>query len=151
MSGRSGRWVTLAPCMFFLLMIRRPPRSTRTDTLFPYTTLFRSRAARGRGTPRRGGRRPAAGDTALRKPGERRDEHRGAAVAWLRRGVRHLPFDPAPRGADGELARRGKGQQGHRNPRRRGAARTRLPRQAVRFPRRRGAVHTFLDCARLRP
>src|SRR3546814_11857035 len=31
-------------CMFsfFFLMIRRPPRSTRTDTLFPYTTLFRS-------------------------------------------------------------------------------------------------------------
>src|SRR3546814_8163783 len=28
--------------MFFCLMIRRPPRSTRTDTLFPYTTLFRS-------------------------------------------------------------------------------------------------------------
>src|SRR3546814_4788460 len=27
---------------FFLLMIRRPPRSTRTDTLCPYTTLFRS-------------------------------------------------------------------------------------------------------------
>src|SRR3546814_226541 len=26
--------------MFFFLMIRRPPRSTRTDTLFPYTTLF---------------------------------------------------------------------------------------------------------------
>src|SRR3546814_14967336 len=26
----------------FILMIRRPPRSTRTDTLFPYTTLFRS-------------------------------------------------------------------------------------------------------------
>src|SRR3546814_18789931 len=30
-------------CFFvFCLMIRRPPRSTRTDTLFPYTTLFRS-------------------------------------------------------------------------------------------------------------
>src|SRR3546814_19720872 len=29
---------------FFFLMIRRPPRSTRTDTLFPYTTLFRSKA-----------------------------------------------------------------------------------------------------------
>src|SRR3546814_1170533 len=29
-------------CIFFFLMIRRPPRSTRTDTLFPYTTLFRS-------------------------------------------------------------------------------------------------------------
>src|SRR3546814_19936887 len=27
---------------FFFLKIRRPPRSTRTDTLFPYTTLFRS-------------------------------------------------------------------------------------------------------------
>src|SRR3546814_2983018 len=27
-------------------MIRRPPRSTRTDTLFPYTTLFRSQKAR---------------------------------------------------------------------------------------------------------
>src|SRR3546814_18180927 len=28
--------------VFFFLMIRRPPRSTRSDTLFPYTTLFRS-------------------------------------------------------------------------------------------------------------
>src|SRR3546814_18688801 len=28
--------------VFFFLMIRRPPRSTRTDTLFPYTTLFRA-------------------------------------------------------------------------------------------------------------
>src|SRR3546814_13696069 len=28
--------------IFFFLMIRQPPRSTRTDTLFPYTTLFRS-------------------------------------------------------------------------------------------------------------
>src|SRR3546814_3955275 len=28
--------------IFLFLMIRRPPRSTRTDTLFPYTTLFRS-------------------------------------------------------------------------------------------------------------
>src|SRR3546814_10576913 len=30
--------------MLFFLMIRRPPRSTRTDTLFPYTTLFRSKS-----------------------------------------------------------------------------------------------------------
>src|SRR3546814_13130054 len=40
-------------------MIRRPPRSTRTDTLFPYTTLFRSkrdRIDRGLG-PERGSRR----------------------------------------------------------------------------------------------
>src|SRR3546814_9509855 len=35
--------------LFFFLMIRRPPRSTRTDTLFPYTTLFRSRSVRGHG------------------------------------------------------------------------------------------------------
>src|SRR3546814_18697827 len=62
--------------LFFFLMIRRPPRSTRTDTLFPYTTLFRSsrqEAGRPAGTaivagaeeietaPRfeRGGERPA--------------------------------------------------------------------------------------------
>src|SRR3546814_13272296 len=38
---------------FFFLIIRRPPRSTRTDTLFPYTTLFRSLrpAGAGRASP----------------------------------------------------------------------------------------------------
>src|SRR3546814_20705920 len=35
-------FVTYYCHFFFFLMIRRPPRSTRTDTLFPYTTLFRS-------------------------------------------------------------------------------------------------------------
>src|SRR3546814_15058894 len=35
--------LSLALCF---LMIRRPPRSTRTDTLFPYTTLFRSQEQR---------------------------------------------------------------------------------------------------------
>src|SRR3546814_12353486 len=34
--------IVLLDFVFFFLMIRRPPRSTRTDTLFPYTTLFRS-------------------------------------------------------------------------------------------------------------
>src|SRR3546814_13889527 len=34
--------ITRYSISFFFLMIRRPPRSTRTDTLFPYTTLFRS-------------------------------------------------------------------------------------------------------------
>src|SRR3546814_346689 len=38
------RYVLDVLLVFFFLMIRRPPRSTRTDTLFPYTTLFRSRA-----------------------------------------------------------------------------------------------------------
>src|SRR3546814_2299980 len=45
--------VLLGVCFVFL-MIRRPPRSTRTDTLFPYTTLFRSQgllAARRRERP----------------------------------------------------------------------------------------------------
>src|SRR3546814_11772396 len=36
---------TISSLLVFFLMIRRPPRSTRTDTLFPYTTLFRSRGA----------------------------------------------------------------------------------------------------------
>src|SRR3546814_1266829 len=43
-------------------MIRRPPRSTRTDTLFPYTTLFRSRRSgkllRRKGHPRIFGKKP---------------------------------------------------------------------------------------------
>src|SRR3546814_3332008 len=57
-------------------MIRRPPRSTRTDTLFPYTTLFRSDLWRRR--HRRRGARP------------RHDPRAG----------------PAPRGAGTEVARR---------------------------------------------
>src|SRR3546814_5787719 len=50
---------------FFFIMIRVPPRSTRTDTLFPYTTLFRSEAAAGRQFQRQagaGGVGHAAGD-----------------------------------------------------------------------------------------
>src|SRR3546814_1734355 len=38
----------LSSICFVFLMIRRPPRSTRTDTLFPYTTLFRSKFSRSR-------------------------------------------------------------------------------------------------------
>src|SRR3546814_18555594 len=57
-------FVTVCYTYFFFLRIRRPPRSTRTDTLFPYTTLFRSRDLFRR-SPRSalahavGGRRPA--------------------------------------------------------------------------------------------
>src|SRR3546814_18416059 len=51
-------------------MIRRPPRSTRTDTLFPYTTLCRS--ARGRRSQARRtaarARRPASADRSLSRP-----------------------------------------------------------------------------------
>src|SRR3546814_18844282 len=39
-------------------MIRRPPRSTRTDTLFPYTTPFRSSEGRANRAPRRAWGRP---------------------------------------------------------------------------------------------
>src|SRR3546814_15017952 len=47
--------VIVSLVVFFFLMIRRPPRSTRTDTLFPYTTLFRSTASQCLGLT--GGRR----------------------------------------------------------------------------------------------
>src|SRR3546814_19420788 len=43
---------SLLSVCFFFLMIRRPPRSTRTDTLFPYTTLFRSQCSCDHGVPR---------------------------------------------------------------------------------------------------
>src|SRR3546814_15678294 len=62
---------------FFFLRIRRPPRSTRNDTLFPYTTLFRSRCglephrrAR-RSVHRRADRRPRLRGSAARKPASR--------------------------------------------------------------------------------
>src|SRR3546814_19815845 len=42
MSHRVDMISVLANRYCFFFMIRRPPRSTRTDTLFPYTTLFRS-------------------------------------------------------------------------------------------------------------
>src|SRR3546814_11834319 len=66
----------LVVALFFFLRIRRPPRSTRTDTLFPYTTLFRS-----------GARPPGAGGVGLRRvaPGAPGGENR---------------IDPAPSGVD---------------------------------------------------
>src|SRR3546814_20505085 len=75
-------------------MIRRPPRSTRTDTLFPYTTLFRSHGARrtGRG-PRRGAlagrpaRYRAAGPASLyRRPDRRADGLDRAGPSQTRKG-----------------------------------------------------------------
>src|SRR3546814_19906154 len=49
-------------------MIRPPPRSTRTDTLFPYTTLFRSER-HPRPASRRAGHRPAPAAAHARDPG----------------------------------------------------------------------------------
>src|SRR3546814_14053282 len=89
-------------------MIRRPPRSTRTDTLFPYTTLFRS------GRVVIGGGRDRAGD-----PAQPRDRHeqrvriepiagveRGAEVALVRAAIvgrrHHAYLDQSERSARGD-------------------------------------------------
>src|SRR3546814_4258499 len=56
---------------FFFLMIRRPPRSTRTDTLFPYTTLFRSRVERFTKPPDRLGTLVVEAELAIRGAGQR--------------------------------------------------------------------------------
>src|SRR3546814_4181826 len=63
-------------------MIRRPPRSTRTDTLFPYTTLFRSRARRGAGRP---GDRDPAQPPCFRRRGQRRSEEHTSELQSLMR------------------------------------------------------------------
>src|SRR6188768_4486432 len=55
---------------FFFLMIRRPPRSTRRLTLFPYTTLFRSRRPR----PGRRAADPGGVRAPLRPPRQPRSE-----------------------------------------------------------------------------
>src|SRR3546814_11429667 len=81
-------------CIFFL-MIRRPPRSTRTDTLFPYTTLFRSAAApsrpRSRGPCRRSPCRISSRRRVLRgsaptavRPIRRSEEHTSELQSLMR-------------------------------------------------------------------
>src|SRR3546814_9314117 len=60
-------------------MIRRPPRSTRTDTLFPYTTLFRS--GRIVHTPKPGWNQAFLADLAGGKPFALDTDANGAAIA----------------------------------------------------------------------
>src|SRR3546814_16903128 len=60
--------------LFFFLMIRRPPRSTRTDTLFPYTTLFRSISHTS----------VPYDDTGLVAHLDAERPHRGTAFQWFR-------------------------------------------------------------------
>src|SRR3546814_17735930 len=92
-------------CFLFFLMIRRPPRSTRTDTLFPYTTLFRSELEPRHAT----GRRELDGCGARSAPEEHPDagapRHLAAhgAATLYRGGARRLDgqaarHDPAGRG-----------------------------------------------------
>src|SRR3546814_11495566 len=78
-------------------MIRRPPRSTRTDTLFPYTTLFRSPDRRlGAGTGRKIGARRA-------QFGCRHFTHHSLSLQRARAALG--PRGPAPRlGSDSQLS-----------------------------------------------
>src|SRR3546814_11899330 len=80
-------------------MIRRPPRSTRTDTLFPYTTLFRSTRpyphadAHGPGADRQLRRAHAEAADRAAAPGRRQPRNdgegrRGAGAAGRRQGDR---------------------------------------------------------------
>src|SRR5213075_3334786 len=72
---------------FFFLMIRRPPRSTRQGTLFPYTTLFRSRGVQQAEPP------VAVPQVAARPPGrqpelaavDRKSTRLNSSHAWLPR------------------------------------------------------------------
>src|SRR3546814_12633140 len=71
---------------FFFLIIRRPPRSTRTDTLFPYTTLFRSQD---RGLP---AQRRLGSPVRIRRPGGA-GEHAVALLLHPARRSRHRDLD----------------------------------------------------------
>src|SRR3546814_2592349 len=75
-------------------MIRRPPRSTRTDTLFPYTTLFRSLVLGGQGGRRHVGDHEARVEPRLRhqegrqgahgRIGQRSEEHTSELQSLMR-------------------------------------------------------------------
>src|SRR5213594_4332708 len=76
---------------FFFLIIRRPPRSTQAFTLFPYTTLFRSRRAGGAGcdrSPSRVGCGPRRGLSLPRAP--------RCVPGWNARLHWKQPRDPQP-------------------------------------------------------
>src|SRR3546814_6404200 len=80
---------------FFFLMIRRPPGSTRTDTLFPYTTLFRSSAHRG----------VDFGSTRLRDPQAERHILIGRQMGIERVGLEHHRDAALRRWQRGDVAR----------------------------------------------
>src|SRR3546814_3503432 len=72
-------------CFVFFLVIRRPPRSNRTDTLFPYTTLFRSPAPPPDRLGRHGAPGRCAGIPRRRQDGKRRKAGRGGLSPPLAR------------------------------------------------------------------
>src|SRR3546814_6046764 len=83
-------------------MLRRPPRSTRTDTLFPYTTLFRSAIATLRSRNRR-----SAGQLPRDRLCER-IRNRIAALVLRRREAHPRPEDAASRVVERIVAARGR-------------------------------------------
>src|SRR3546814_2831030 len=86
-------------------MIRRPPRSTRTDTLFPYTTLFRSKAEQP------DDQFPQARHVVGRdQPRELRVDHLDDQTGRLGERVGGLPRDPEQPGL--RRSQQGAGQQG---------------------------------------
>src|SRR3546814_12520223 len=80
---RCDGWVHL---VCFSLMIRLPPRSTRTDTLFPYTTLFRSVRDLGVCGRRSSDRQRGAGAAPCKRRGEpaRSEEHTSELQSLMR-------------------------------------------------------------------
>src|SRR3546814_5214606 len=95
-------------------MIRRPPRSTRTDTLFPYTTLFRSLQIRDPGVGAGADEGDVDGNSLQRKPGlqahvaERRRRQVAASGVGEARGIGDALVDPGDvlgAGAPGDLRR----------------------------------------------
>src|SRR3546814_8476572 len=81
--------------MFFFLMRRRPPRSTRTDTLFPYTTLFRSIS---RSSTRVAGRVPRRSQSIQTEVSTKITGHRGAYRAHVVIGIDQIAPDQVTQG-----------------------------------------------------
>src|SRR3546814_17818344 len=105
------------PLLIFYLLIRRPPRSTHTDTLFPYPTLFLSDSAcaprdhrsRWRSSVRppasaRGTRRSRARPCPARRPPNIAARDRGS-TGPVRPGCRDTPRAAAAIGAGGQIGR----------------------------------------------
>src|SRR3546814_5618128 len=107
--------------LLFFLLIRLPPISTRTDTLFPYTTLFRSR-------PRRARRRVRASTAPCRRPRRGRGPESGrrsrssarfqapADRAHAPRSTPRRPDSPAPPRAERRACRNARARQEREDP-----------------------------------
>src|SRR3546814_7362713 len=78
----------------FFLMIRRPPRSTRTDTLFPYTTLFRSVSQLEKNFNKKIGVSPKTYASMHRLFGLLRDKTENREDKWSALAYKHNYYDP---------------------------------------------------------